>query len=114
MKKILIFLLLCISLGMCCTSKTSTRPKLKDIVIEQPVRPMRIILDTMFTASQADSLYKADSLSFMWSQKIFLPTYPSGAYSQEIFIKYTDSVIIKYSIDKHSQDSLYHVVKRIE
>ena len=114
MKKILLLLLLCISLGTCCTPKTSTRPKLKDIVIEQPVRPMRIVLDTMLTPSQADSLYKADSLGFMWSQKIFLSTYPNGAYSQEIFIKYTDSVTIKYSIDKHSQDSLYHVVKRIE
>lgn len=115
MKKLILFLFVCFSLAMCCTPKsTTTRPRLKDIVIEQPVRPMRIVLDTMLVRSQVDSLYRVDSLGFMHSQKLYLPTYPNGCFIQEIFIKYTDSVIVKYSIDYHSNDSLYHVLKRIE
>lgn len=115
MKKLILFLVVCFSLAMCCTLKsTTTRPKLKDIVIEQPVRPMRIVLDTMLTGTQADSLFKADSLGSMIRHKLYLVAYPKGYYSQEIFIKYTDSVTIKYSIDRYTTDSLYHVVKRIE
>ena len=116
MKKLILLLGVCLALVMCCAPKNvSTRTKLKDIVVEQPVRPMRIVIDTILTKNQVDSLYRTDSLGCMFSQKLFLPTYPDGCYySQEIFIKYTDSITVKYSIDRHSGDSLYHVTKRIE
>lgn len=115
MKKTVLFILMIFSLATCCTPRTVNRPRLSDIKIEQPVRPMVIVLDTLFTKSQLDSLYRADSLDNMLKQKLFLPTYPKGCYyTQELFLKYTDSVTIKYLIDRYMSDSLYHVIKRIE
>ena len=115
MKKTVLLILMIFSLATCCTPRTVNRPRLSDIKIEQPVRPMVIVLDTLFTKSQLDSLYRADSLDNMLKQKLFLPTYPKGCYyTPEPFLKSTDTPTIKYSIHPYMSDSLYHVIKRIE
>ena len=115
MKKILLYFLVCMALIACCAPKNTVRPKLKDIKIEQPVRPMYINMDTVFTKIQVDSLRKVDSLDYFWHTRLVLPTYPTGCYYQEIFVRYIDSVTVKYSILQHSQDTTkYFVTRRIE